>query len=101
MSDVRFEVTPDGTPDRTMASLHGTLDCTSVANIWPQLQHTIQQGRDLEISLAQVGSLNSAALALLLEAKQEAQQAAVTVTFTDLPDSLQNLASMSNVQPLL
>lgn len=97
MLGARLEIAADG----ARANLQGSLNCVTVPDLWPQLQSAIQQQDNLKISLQQVESLNSAAVVLLLEARQLATQSAKNLTFTDIPASLENLARMSNVQDLL
>ena len=97
MAGAHFELLAD----TSQASLQGSLDHSTVPKLWPQLRKAIRQGSHLSVSLQQVDAVNSAALALLLEAKAFAQKTGKSLTFTDLPASLQNLAHMSNAQDLL
>ena len=83
------------------ASLSGVLDFASVPDVWPALSRLIGQQARLEVSLADVASSNSAALALLLEALQHARSSGCDLRFTRLPQGLTDLADLSNVLELL
>ena len=83
------------------ASLSGVLDFASVPDVWPELSRLIGSQAQLEISLAGVASSNSAALALLLEALQQARASGCELRFTQLPQGLADLAGLSNVLELL
>ena len=82
-------------------TLSGTLDFASVPELWPQLQQQLAGGSDIELSLAGVSSSNSAALALLLEALDEAGKRGVKLRIADLPQGLSDLANLSNALELL
>ena len=83
------------------AKLSGTLDFSSVPQLWPQLSRLIDRSDRLELSLAGVDSANSAALALLLEAGEHAGRRGHELCFSDVPQGLLDLASLSNVTELL
>jgi len=88
-------------PAQGRVELSGELDFSSVPQIWPRLQHLIEQQPQLELSLAQVSSSNSAALALLLEAVQTAASVNKRLLLQDLPSDLVDLAVLSNLDDVL
>ncbi len=88
-------------PAQGRVELSGELDFSSVPKIWPQLQRLIQQEPQLELSLAEVSSSNSAALALLLEAVQAAGSVNKSLVLQDLPADLMDLAVLSNLDDIL
>jgi phospholipid transport system transporter-binding protein len=82
-------------------ALAGVLDFSSVPAVWPQLQQQIAAGKALELSLSGVISANSAALAMLLEARHQAAEQGIGLRFTGLPQGLVDLATLSNADGLL
>jgi len=83
------------------ASLSGELDFASVPAIWPQLAALIAGQSSLQVSLAGVDAANSAALALLIEAAEQAREHAVQLQFCDLPQGLVDLAELCDALPLI
>ena len=83
------------------ASLSGTLDFSSVPALWPGLKGLIGRESRLELSLADVVSSNSAGLALLLEAVQQAAADAHQLSLADVPQGLLDLAELSNLGTVL
>lgn len=81
--------------------LHGSLDFTTVPNLWSQLREQMEQGKPIILKLHAVTHANSAALALLLEAIAQAAASALPITIQDIPSSLLDLARLSNVENLL
>jgi len=81
-----------------MATLSGTLDFISVPEVWSELKLLLEQRQISKLSLKDVNTCNSAALALLVEAKAAAGD---DFSICDLPNDLQDLAKMSNLLPLL
>lgn len=79
----------------------GRLDFHSVPEVWEQLRPMIEQREHLDLSLAGVTHANSAALALLLEAVDLADHTGVTLHLREIPQSLRDLAELSNVWPVL
>ena len=96
MSDASLNVNADG-----LAELQGALDFHSVPLLWPQLKALIERGEALQVSLAQVSSTNSAALALLTEAASLARSRSVELQFSDLPQDLLDIAELSNAAQLI
>lgn len=84
-----------------VAGLSGTLDFSSVPLLWPELARLIDESGTLELSLKDVDSANSAALALLLEGAEHAGRMGHTIRFSDMPQGLVDLANLSNVAELL
>ena len=83
------------------ASIAGVVDFTSVPALWAELARLIDRNAALSVSLGEVTSSNSAALALLLEASEYAAARQHTLVFTGLPQGLVDLANLSNVMSLL
>jgi phospholipid transport system transporter-binding protein len=83
------------------ASISGTLDFSSVPALWPELRRLIGRETRLELSLAGVDSSNSAGLALLLEAVQQAADDAHELRLQDVPRGLLDLARLSNLGTVL
>jgi len=81
--------------------LSGVLDFASVPAVWRELQQQIDTQDQLEMSLSGVTSANSAALALLLEARHRAGQRGTVIHFTGVPRGLADLAALCNALELL
>ncbi len=81
--------------------LKGTLDFSTVPDLWPQLRQQIEQHTRLRVSLAAVKQANSAALALLLEGLELAQHRGCALRYEQIPEELLALARVSNVAELL
>ena len=81
--------------------LSGELDFDSVPRLWPALRAHLGPGDPLSLSLAGVEQANSAALALLLEARERAQSCGRELRFEAVPDNLRELAELSGVRGLL
>ncbi len=81
--------------------LNGVLDFDTVPRLWPALAERLRPGEPLELSLAGVEQANSAALALLLEARERAQACGRELRFAAVPDNLRELAELSGVRGLL
>lgn len=81
--------------------LGGTLDFATVPDIWPQLERELKTVRALEISLARVERSNSAALAMLVEARDLARERGVRLSLVDLPAGLLELAQISSAESLI
>jgi len=81
--------------------LSGVLDFDSVSQLWPALRAYLGQGEVLVLSLAGVEQANSAALVLLLEAREQAQACGRELRLESIPDNLRELAELSGVRDLL
>lgn len=86
-------------PDQWM--LEGVLDFKSVPKVWPQLKKAVSVSRSSSLSLAEVSSSNSAAMAMLLEACQAAKAANGELILSDIPEALLDLLRLSNAEELL
>ncbi len=84
-----------------LADLAKRLDFSTVPEVWPRLAERIDQSQALQVSLAGVEQANSAALALLLEGLDHARSRGCQLRYQDIPQSLLELARMSDVEPLL
>lgn len=91
-------LTPDG--DGRWA-LGGVLDFTTVPRVWPALERELKAGGELVVSLAGVSRANSAALAMLVEARDLARRSRCALTLANLPADLLDLARMSRCDRLL
>ena len=87
--------------DDNVANLSGELDFSSVPGIWQQLKSLVQLGKIDCLSLTGVESSNSAALAMLIEARALAESSRQSLQIVDLPRGLKDLAAMSNVLALI
>lgn len=81
--------------------LTGVLDLSSVPELWAEMLKRIQRESQLTVDLAGVNSTSSAALALLLQAMEEAHKSGCELRFAHIPASLLALAKVSNVENLL
>jgi len=82
-------------------ALGGTLDFTSVPDVWPAVERLVDRGGQLTLSLAGVDRANSAGLVLLVEAHDRARRSDCALHLTDVPDELLALARMSGCASLL
>jgi phospholipid transport system transporter-binding protein len=81
--------------------LAGPLDFTTVPEVWPALERALTGAAELTVSLAGVERANSAALALLIEARDLAQRSGCSLRLVDLPDELLDLAGVSQCETLI
>lgn len=88
----------DGTPS---LRLDGALDYASVPGVWDQLAPLVERRHELTLSLAGIERVNSAGLALLIEALDHARRHGCRLRFSDLPDDLLALARMTHCESLL
>jgi len=84
-----------------VVNLSGALNFSSTPDIWLQLKALLEQGGVEQISLSGVESSNSAALAMLIEAKAMAKRLDRSLQITDLPEGLRDLANISNALELI
>ena len=80
--------------------LTGELDFSTVTAVLTQY-HALTLGKSVSVDLSALERSNSAGLALLMEMVSEAHRKNRKITFTGLPDTLLDLAEMSNVKHLL
>lgn len=81
--------------------LTGVLDLSTVPDLWQEMAAQIRNNDQLIVSLEGVKSASSAALALLLQGLDEAQTAGCELRYEHIPQDLQALARVSNVQEIL
>lgn len=81
--------------------LGGTLDFSSVPQVWPSLARLFDNADPVTLSLADVSRANSAGLVLLVEARGLARQGKRTLKLVDVPAELLDLASMSRCEELI
>ncbi len=82
-------------------SLGGVLDFDTVPVILRESAPQFSGLRDVVVDLAEVSKANSAGMALLLEWRAKAQLNQTTVRFANLPDSIQKIAQVCDVEGLL
>ena len=82
-------------------ALSGDLDFATVPQVWPALEQVLGRGQRVSLSLGQVGHTNSAGLVLLLEAFDVARRAGGTLSLSDVPAELLDLARMSSCEELI
>ncbi len=81
--------------------LMGELNFNSVVTLLPQGVEMFRQNQPLEMDLSGVDKANSAGLALLLEWLDIAKTRGAELSFTHLPESLLDIARISNAEDLL
>jgi phospholipid transport system transporter-binding protein len=81
--------------------LSGALHFTTVGPLLEQGQVAINDGRAALIDLSSVSESDSAGLALLIEYLSIAKQANRALHYENIPEQLQELARLSEVEPLL
>jgi phospholipid transport system transporter-binding protein len=82
-------------------SLEGVLDFDSVAPLVPEGERMLAGEAPLDLDLGAVREANSAGLALLLEWAGMARSRNQVLRLHNLPDSLERLAALANLGPLL
>lgn len=80
--------------------IEGDLDFHSVPPLWRQLDQRLAEG-ELLLDLSGVGTVNSAALVLLLEAMAVARRRRVDLTITAIPAAIYEIADMYNARQIL
>jgi len=86
--------------DTNRYRLTGQLNFSTVSAVLTQF-HALTPEDKISIDLSLLEKSNSAGLALLVELVSVAHKQNRKITFTGLPDSLLDLAEMSNVKHLL
>ncbi|WP_456380240.1 STAS domain-containing protein [Thiolapillus sp.] len=81
--------------------LSGALNLSTVPDLWREMAAQIHANRQLVVSLEGVESSSSAALALLLQGLEEAQQSGCELRYEHIPQDLLALAKVSNVLEIL
>ena len=93
--------TPTVTIDGGVCSVVGVLDFTTANSALESVQDLIESNPSLEINLAGVTQANSAGLALMIEWLAVARRDNHVVTFSHIPDGLQQLADVCQVDDLI
>ena len=81
--------------DAHNATLSGVVDFDTVPDLYDQLIAWVPKAADVTISLQDVESCNSAALAMIVELKADALKMGTSVSFTHVPKELEDLAHLS------
>lgn len=81
--------------------LSGRLDFTTVPLAWKKLAPLLSVSGPLVLSLGGVTGSNSAALAMLIQALEQADSAGCGLKMVDFPPDLMALAQMCNCDSLL
>ena len=81
--------------------IEGELDFSTVPAVWDQLELLIEQRHELVLSLGGVQRTNSAALALLVEALDQARRHGCRLRLEEVPGDLVDLARMSRCEQFL
>lgn len=83
------------------AGIQGDLLLTTVSDLLAEGNRLLlASGGKWNVSLAGVGKVSSAGVALLLEWMRSAAAAGVVYTITDLPQHMQPIISISDLEPL-
>ncbi len=81
--------------DERNATLSGVVDFDTVPALYDQLITWLPKALDVTISLQDVESCNSAALAMIVELKADALKMGTSVSFIHVPKELEDLAHLS------
>jgi len=81
--------------DEHNATLSGVVDFDTVPALYDQLIAWLPKASDVTISLQDVESCNSAALAMIVELKADALKMGTSVSFAYVPKELEDLAHLS------
>ena len=81
--------------DEHNATLSGVVDFDTVPALYDQLIAWLPKAADVTISLQNVESCNSAALAMIVELKADALKMGTSVSFAHVPKELEDLAHLS------
>jgi phospholipid transport system transporter-binding protein len=79
----------------------GALHFTTVSPLLEQGEAAIESGRAAVIDLGSVAESDSAGLALLIEWLSIAKEAKRALRYENIPEQIQELARLSEVEPLL
>ena len=81
--------------DEHNITLSGLVDFDTVPALYDQLIAWLPKAADVTISLQDVESCNSAALAMIVELKADALKMGTSVSFAHVPKELEDLAHLS------
>jgi len=93
MSDCKVEVAEDG-----RVKIEGVLDLNSVKMLKKQTIGLFNGPSEIQFDLCAVTQSNSAALALMLEWIKTAQKTQVSLSFTNFPEHLRQLARVYGIE---
>ena len=77
------------------------INLTNVSSLLKEGQLLITSHQNLNIDLSQASQSTSVAIALMLQLLEEAKTHQVQLSFSDIPESIQALAKISNVADLI
>ena len=78
--------------------IRGELNFSTVVTIWKDSLALLAQRAELHFDLSQVGSCDSAGLALILEWIKFAKQNKKTIQFSHIPKQLESIVRVSGLQ---
>ena len=83
--------------------IQGDINFDTVASLFENLQKNISnlKNQDVLIDFSEARQINSAALALIVEIRRYSQNSNVNIQFSNIPNKLIALASVSNIDNLL
>jgi phospholipid transport system transporter-binding protein len=87
--------------DHGLLRVYGDLDFHSVPGLYAGSRDLFSSGPDLKVDLGGVEKADSAGLVLLLEWLSEARERETGLAFVNIPESLLEIARVSNLYPLL
>ncbi|MDH5516637.1 MAG: STAS domain-containing protein [Gammaproteobacteria bacterium] len=93
MTDFTVDAGKDGE-----VRIEGVLDFNTVNLVKKQTIGLFNDSSDIQFDLSAVSQSNSAALALLLEWLKAAQKNHISLSFSNLPDHLRQLASVYGIE---
>ncbi|MGL5429721.1 MAG: STAS domain-containing protein [Vibrio sp.] len=81
--------------------LSGELDRDSVPQLWILLKNWQPPARQIEISLQQVGRIDSAGMVLLIHLIEHAKRRNCHIMLSFVPEQLRTLFQLSNIEHLM
>ncbi len=81
--------------------IEGEMTFATTRQLLRESESYFRKPQDLEIDLTRVSAADSAGLALLLEWKARATAAGVRLAVAGLPESMQSIAHLCRIEPLL
>lgn len=93
MSDANIQVTSDG-----LVKIEGALDLNTVKSLKKQTIGLFNGVSEIQFDLSAVSQSNSAALALMLEWLKAAQKNQASLSFSNFPEHLRQLARVYGIE---
>lgn len=93
MTDFKIHCETEG-----LIKIEGILDLNTVNSVKKQTIGLFNSSSDIQFDLSAVSQSNSAALALLLEWLKAAQKNQISLSFSNLPEHLHQLASVYGIK---